>query len=297
MSSQLTPQNPHYRPQMTRAGRPATHEVTAVNEHGDAYQLYIPGEEPLTVHLEDREIVTLMTIGSEPETLALGYLFNQRLIDDIESIKSIHVDWEKSVVQVETFENKVVKDWRERMFKRIVTSGCGQGTIFASTLEELDGLEVQPQRLKQSALYGMIREVAKRNEIYRRAGAVHSCALCQDDRVLYHVEDVGRHNATDAIAGYMWLERLRGHDKIFYSTGRLTSEMVMKAAFMGIPCVVSRSGATQMGVELAKKIGMIIITRAKGSHFLIYSGAEYIDFDAPPKERRPPPRSKGMRDL
>lgn len=285
------------RPFLSDAGRDPTHAVTVINEYGERQDAAVPGEVPLTVHLEDQEIVTLMTLGTRPEELALGYVRNQRLIDSIEDIRSVQVDWEYNRVTIETRANRALKDWRERLFKRIVTSGCGQGTIFASTLEELEHTRLPSPSLKQSELYGLIRTISSHNAVYRAAGAVHGCALCKAEDMLIHVEDVGRHNAADAISGHMWLEGLAGHDKIFYTTGRLTSEMVMKAAFMGIPALLSRSGLTQMGLDLARQVGMTLIARAKGKHFNVYHGAETIEFDAVPTVRRRPAPTKGERDL
>lgn len=274
------------RPRLSQQGRHPTHAVSAVDEYGERVDVAIPGELALTIHLEEREIVTLMTLGTRPEELALGYIRNQRLIDDIGAVKSVQVDWDKQLVTIETHSERVVRDWRDKLFKRIVTSGCGQGTIFASTLDELAATQLPRARLKQSSLYALIKGISAHNAVYKSAGAVHGCALCCGEQMLLHVEDVGRHNAADAIAGHMWLEGLEGDDKIFYTTGRLTSEMVMKAAFMGIPAILSRSGITQMGLTLAEQLGMTLIARAKGRHFLVYHGAENIDFDAVP-ERRP----------
>ncbi len=289
--------HPLLRPTLSDAGRDPTHAVTVVNEFGESVEASIPGELPLTVHLEDQEIVTLMTLGTRPEELALGYVRNQRLVDSIEDIESVAVDWDSHSVTVSTRANRALKDWREKLFKRIVTSGCGQGTIFASTLEELDNTRLVQPRLKQSELYQLIRAISQHNAVYRAAGAVHGCALCRGEEMLIHVEDVGRHNAADAISGHMWLENLAGDDKIFYTTGRLTSEMVMKAAFMGIPVLLSRSGLTQMGLDLARQVGMTLIARAKGNHFNVYNGAENIDFDAKPPVRKSPAPTKGERDL
>jgi len=275
----------NYRPSLSQQGRNPTHAVSAVNEYGEAVDVSIPGELALTIHLEESEIVTLMTLGTRPEELALGYIRNQRLIDDIHAVKSVKVDWDKQLVMIETHSEHVAKDWRNKMFKRIVTSGCGQGTIFASTLEELAKTTLPDAKLSQASIYRLIKNISEHNAVYKTAGAVHGCALCCGEEMLIHVEDVGRHNAADAIAGYMWLEDSQGGDKIFYTTGRLTSEMVMKAAFMGIPAILSRSGITQMGLDLAKQLGMTLIARAKGKHFLVYNGAENISFDDKPAPR------------
>lgn len=281
----MSAQSNAYRPFLSQQGRNPTHAVSAVNEYGEHVDVAIPGELALTIHLEESEIVTLMTLGTRPEELALGYIRNQRLIEDIQAVKSVKVDWEKQLVMIETHSDRVVKDWRDKLFKRIVTSGCGQGTIFASTLEELASTQLPSAQLSQASLYRLIKNIGEHNAVYKSAGAVHGCALCCGEEMLIHVEDVGRHNAADAIAGHMWLEDLHGDDKIFYTTGRLTSEMVMKAAFMGIPAILSRSGITQMGLELAQQLGMTLIARAKGKHFLVYHGAENIRFDDPPPQR------------
>ncbi len=273
------------------------HNVTVINEFGDAVAAHIPGELPLTLRVDGMEVVTLMTLGTEPEALALGYIRNQKLMEDIEAIASVTVDWDREVVDVLTHAGRGIADWKEKMKRRIVTSGCGQGTIFSCTVDKLYEVKLTPTQLKQSELYALIKHVSQLNAVYRVSGAVHGCGLCTKTTSLMHIEDVGRHNAADAISGRMWLNHIDGSDKIFYTTGRLTSEIVMKTAFMGIPTLLSRSGVTQMGLELAKEVGMNVIARAKGRHFLVYNGEEYIDFDAIPRERRVPPPTKGMRDL
>jgi len=276
--------------------RPA-HEVMAVNEFGDPVNVHIPGELPLTIRVDDMEVVTLMTLGTEPEALTLGYIRNQKLIEDLSLVSSVQVDWDRELVDVTTYAGEGISDWQEKMKKRIITSGCGQGTIFSCTVDKLYEVKLQTPKLKQSELYALIKSVSQLNDVYRVSGAVHGCGLCTATESLMHIEDVGRHNAADAIAGKMWLADLSGEDKIFYTTGRLTSEIVMKTAFMGIPTLLSRSGVTQMGLELAQEIGMTIIARAKGKHFMIYNGHENVTFDAVPPERRSPPLTKGMRDL
>jgi len=243
------------------------------------------------------EVVTLMTLGTEPEALTLGYIRNQKLIEDIDAIESVAVDWDNEVVDVVTRQKTGISDWQEKMKRRIITSGCGQGTIFSCTVDKLYEVELQPVQLQQSAIYELIRNVSRLNDVYRVSGAVHGCGLCTATESIMHIEDVGRHNAADAIAGRMWLEGIDGADKIFYTTGRLTSEIVMKTAFMGIPVLLSRSGVTEMGLDLAREIGMTMIARAKGRHFLVYNGAEHVQFDAIPPERSSPPPTKGMRDI
>ncbi len=224
-----------------------------------------------------------MTLGTQPEALALGYLRNQDLIERLEEIKAVQADWDAESVVVTTHHGVTGLD--ARTARRTVTSGCGQGTVFGNIMDKLEHVRLAPVQLYQSAIYGLLRTLGSYNEIYRSAGAVHGCALCRATEVLMFVEDVGRHNAADAIAGHMWLEGLDGSDKIFYTTGRLTSEMVIKVAQMRIPVLLSRSGITQMGLDLARKLGVTMIARAKGAHFLVYHGASNIVFDATPPTR------------
>ena len=272
-----------YLPTMSRAGLAPTHAVVAVDEYGATRDMHVAGEQPLALYVDKKEIVTLMTLGTQPEALALGYLRNQGLIERIEDIKSVHADWETEAVVVTTFRG--ISDLDKRTARRTVTSGCGQGTVFGNMLEKLERTKLPPVQLNQSTIYGLLHSLNDYNEIYRSAGAVHGCALCRGTDVLIFIEDVGRHNAADAISGHMWLERLDGGDKIFYTTGRLTSEMVIKTAQMGIAVLLSRSGVTQMGLDLARRLGVTIIARAKGKHFLVYNGADTIAFDARPEPR------------
>ena len=274
-----------YRPEMTQAGLAPTHAVRAVDEFGDTRDLRVAGEFPLTIKVDDREVVTLMTLGTWPEALTLGYLRNQRLVENVEDIRSVEVDWDREQVSVTTFEGKGIVDWEQKLSKRTVTTGCGQGTVFSCTLDKLYEMRLPEVRLSQSGIYGLLKSISSYNEIYRQAGAVHGCALCRGTEIITFIEDVGRHNAADAIAGLMWLDRVGGTDKVFYTTGRLTSEIVMKAAHMGIPAILSRSGVTHMGLELAGDLGVLMIARAKGRHFLVYNGADRIDFDAIPERR------------
>ena len=284
------PASSPYRPRMSEAGLAPTHAVTAVDEHGETRELQIAGEFPLTIKVDDREVVTLMTLGTHPEALTLGYLRNQRLVDRLEDVASVLVDWEREQVAVTTSHGRGIVDWESKLARRTVTTGCGQGTVFSCTLDKLYDVRLPEVRLEQSMIYALLAEIATFNEIYKRAGAVHGCALCRGAEILTFVEDVGRHNAADAISGMMWLDEVGGEDKLFYTTGRLTSEIVMKAAHMGIPAILSRSGITHMGLELAQDLGMVMIARAKGRHFLVYNGTEQIVFDARP-ERRPGSRS------
>jgi FdhD protein len=260
-----------YRPQLSNAGRPLTFEVEAVNERGERLPTPIAGEHPLTLYLDKREIVTLMTLGQAPEALTIGYLRNQRLVGAIEEIAAVQVDWETDSVAVTT--RKGVKGLRERLKKRTVTTGCGQGTVFGDLMEEIDSIKLRDDvRLTEETLYGLLDAVRHRETIYKSAGAVHGCALAEGADILYFVEDVGRHNAVDAIAGQMWLDRVDGSDKIFYTTGRLTSEMVIKAAQMRIPFLVSRSGLTEMGHTIANRVGITMIGRAVTRHYLLFTG-------------------------
>ena len=285
------------RPILSNEGLDPAFAVQATDEFGESRDVHIPGELPLTLKVDGMEVVTLMTLGTEPEALALGYIRNQKLIENIEDIASVMVDWDREVVEVTTVAGDGISDWQEKMKKRIITSGCGQGTIFSCTVDKLYEVKLTPPALKQSEIYELIANVGKLNEVYRVSGAVHGCGLCSATESMMHFEDVGRHNAADAIAGRMWLEDIDGSDKIFYTTGRLTSEIVMKTAFMGIPTLLSRSGVTQMGLELATELDMTMIARAKGKHFFVYNGQDTVEFDAIPPQRRAPPPTKGMRDL
>jgi len=271
-----------YRPALTQAGLSPTHPVTVVDEYGAPREVFVAGESPLTVYVDGREIVTLMTLGTHPEALALGYLRTQRFVETLEEIRSVEVNWETESVHIRTHHG--VEGWDEKLKRRTVTTGCGQGTVFSCTLDKLYDVRLPAVGLRQSTVYRLLDNIRSENEIYKRAGAVHGCALCQDSEPLLFVEDVGRHNAADAIAGYMWLDHLDGGDKLFYTTGRLTSEIVMKVALMGIPILLSRSGVTQMGLELAQELGVTMIARAKGRHFLVYTGRDTIDFDDIPAQ-------------
>ncbi|MDP1673119.1 MAG: formate dehydrogenase accessory sulfurtransferase FdhD [Burkholderiales bacterium] len=265
------------KPKITRATRPLTVEVESINEHGEAESTPIAGEHPLTIYIDKREIVTLMTLGQHPEALVLGYLRNQRLVPSIEHIAAVQVDWETGSAAVTT--RKAVKDLTKKMSKRTVTTGCGQGTVFGDLMAEVDSIKLRDDvRLSESGLYALLDAVRRHETIYKSAGAVHGCALAavngDNADILHFVEDVGRHNAVDAIAGLMWLEDIDGSDKVFYTTGRLTSEMVIKAAQMRIPFLVSRSGLTQMGHDVALRTGITMIGRAVNKHYLLFTGRE-----------------------
>jgi FdhD protein len=269
--------NSPYRPLLTDAGRPATFDVAAVDEHGEKRIVPIAGEHPLTVYVDKQEILTLMTLGAAPEDLTIGYLRNQRLVDSIEDIVAVQVDWETASVAVKTRNG--LADLDAKTAKRTKTTGCGQGTVFGDLMAEIDSVTLpRDATLTRAALYELLEHVRVHETIYKQAGAVHGCALASNDgdhaQILLFVEDVGRHNAVDAIAGRMWLDRIDGADKVFYTTGRLTSEMVIKAAQMRIPFLVSRSGLTQMGYEIAQKVGMTMIGRATNKHYLVFTGGE-----------------------
>ena len=265
---------------LTNAARPATFEVEAYNERGEMVPTAIAGEHPLTLYLDKREIVTLMTHGHAPEALAIGYLRNQRLVGSIDEIEAVQVDWETDSVVVT--RKKPGKGLKKKLLKRTVTTGCGQGTVFGDLMQEIDAIRLpEDARLADAQLFDLLEQVRKHETIYKQAGAVHGCALARatgpaSAEIMMFVEDVGRHNAVDAIAGFMWLRSIGGGDKIFYTTGRLTSEMVIKCAQMEIPFLVSRSGLTHMGHEIAKKTGLTMLGRASGRHYLLFTGGQRL---------------------
>ena len=269
--------NTPYRPILTDAARPATFVVASVDENGQARDVPVAGEHPLTIYVDKQELVTLMTLGGAPEALAIGYLRNQRLVPAIDDIVAVQVDWECNACAITTRHG--LADLEAKTARRTKTTGCGQGTVFGDLMDEIDSVRLPDGALlTQSALYDLLDRVRVHETIYKQAGAVHGCALAANEGdaapILMFVEDVGRHNAVDAIAGRMWLDRQDGADKIFYTTGRLTSEMVIKAAQMGIPFLVSRSGLTQMGYEIAQKVGVTMIGRAMNKHYLLFTGAQ-----------------------
>ena len=270
-----------YRPQLSDSARPSTFEVATRDEHGADGTAFVAGEHPLTVYVDKREILTLMTLGAAPEALVIGYLRNQRLVDSIDELVAVQIDWEVNAASVYTRNGLI--DLDEKMAHRTKTTGCGSGTVFGDLMADIDDIHLSADaRLTQSTLYALSELVRKHETIYKQAGAVHGCALFSaTPELLYFVEDVGRHNAVDAIAGMMWLDGVDGGDKIFYTTGRLTSEMVIKAAQMGVPFLVSRSGLTQMGYEIAKRVGMTMIGRAVNKHFLLFNDPGRFEFDVP----------------
>lgn len=267
------------RPDLSNASVDLTHDVDVLDERGRSSTIAIPAERPLTVYVDKRELVTLMTLGGAPEALTLGYLRNQRLVKSLEDIASVQVDWTVDAVAVKTHTG--IANVEERTSKRVVTTGCGQGSVFGGLMDEVDSIVLSPEaRLKQSTLYKIVDTIRTQQSIYKQAGSVHGCALfsAQGD-MLYFIEDVGRHNAVDAIAGRMWLDDMTGEDKVFYTTGRLTSEMVIKGAQMGIPFLLSRSGTTQMGHMVAERLGMSLLARCTGKHFLLLTGKQRLLFE------------------
>jgi len=272
------------RPRLSHAGLEPVHQIEVYDQSGRTKEACIPGESPLTIKVDDREIITLMTLGTNPEELALGYLHNQRLLESIEEIESVEVIWERETVRVTTRHGQGVPDLAEKFSGITVTSGCGQGTIFSCTVDKLYETKLPQVTLRQSIIYKTLAAAGPLNTVYRLAGSVHGCYLCQEGEVLMAVEDVGRHNAADSIAGRMWFDAMPGDDKVLFTTGRLTSEIVMKTAFMGIPVLISRSGVSQMSLDLARDMGMIVIGRARAKKFVVYNGGERVIFDAVPPE-------------
>jgi FdhD protein len=271
-------------PQLTQARAPLTREVEVMNQLGERESISIPAERDLTVYVDKRELVTLMTLGAQPEWLVLGYLLNQRLIASVDDIESITVDWDVGAASVKTRHG--IDRIEERTAKRVVTTGCGQGSVFGNLMDEVDSIRLPDAAvLRQSQLYGMLNAIRLKESTYKSAGSVHACALFRGDALLLFVEDVGRHNAVDTIAGWMALQQrpvAERVDHVFYTTGRLTSEMVIKSAQMGVAVVVSRSGITQMGLEVAQRVGLCAVGRATNKRFLCYSHAQRLLLDAVP---------------
>lgn len=266
-------------PRLTQAQAPLTQSVEVVNERGEREQVQIPAERPLTIYVDKRELVTLMTLGAQPELLVLGYLRNQRLVQSVQDIESITVDWEVHAAAVKTRHG--IARIEERTASKVVTTGCGQGSVFGGLMDEVDRIDLPAAQLTQAQLYGIVNAIRIKESTYKSAGSVHGCALFCGEELLIFVEDVGRHNAIDTIAGWMWLQDAAtqaGSDKLFYTTGRLTSEMVIKSAQMGVPIVVSRSGITQMGWQVARRLGLCAIGRAMNKRFLCYSAPERLQW-------------------
>jgi len=253
-----------------------TRRVKGVDQYGNDSDLHVVMERPLTIFLNAQEIVTAMTIGDYPEYLALGFLSNQRMILPDDQVTGIDYDEELETVVVRT---KRVTNHEEKLKKKTRTSGCAVGTVFGDVMEGLADVRLPAQRLKVSDLYALSNKINQMPSLYLEAGAIHGTVLCQGAAPLVYMEDVGRHNAVDKIAGWMRREQALAGDKILYTTGRLTSEMVIKTAMMGIPVLASRSGFTAWGVELAQSVGMTLIGRLRGQRFQCLSGVERLDFD------------------
>ncbi len=271
-------------PRLTQTHCELLREIQILDEYGDRRSIHIPAERPLTVFVDKRELVTLMTLGACPELLVLGYLHNQRLISRVQEVESVTVDWDVGAAAVRTHHG--VEDMAARTAHRVVTTGCGQGTVFGDVMSQIDTIslpDAQSARIRQSTLHRMLETMRQQDSIHRKAGSVHGCALFCGGEMQMFVEDVGRHNAIDTIAGWMALYGVAGGDKAFYTTGRLTSEMVMKAAQLGVPIIVSRNGVTAMGHELASRLGMTLFGRAANRHFLCYTGAERFDSEPEPQ--------------
>ncbi len=267
-------------PRLTAASAPLTRSIDTVSETGEHLTVSIPAERALTVYVDKRELVTLMTLGAHPELLVLGYLRNQRLVYSPHEVESITVDWDVGVAAVRTRDG--ISDIEARTSSRVVTTGCGQGSMFGGLMDDVAQLVLPQATLQQSQLYGIVDAIRLQESVYKTAGSVHGCALFRGAQMLVFIEDVGRHNAIDTIAGWMWMqagEDMRGDDKVFYTTGRLTSEMVIKSAQMGVPILVSRSGITEMGHAVAQDLGLCTIGRAMHKRFLCFSGAERLQLE------------------
>ncbi len=254
--------------------------VMGIDHTGAAVSQRVVSEKPLTLYLNRQEIVTMMTIGDHPDLLAVGYLLNQNMLHADDKILGIDYDDDLDVVVVRTGRET---DYEAKLQKKVRTSGCAQGTVFGDVMESFDEMELPADaQLRTSWLYALTKKINTAPSLYLEAGAIHGCVLCQEDRPLVYMEDVGRHNAVDKIAGWMFLNKVSPSDKIFYTTGRLTSEMVIKTVMMGIPILVSRSGFTAWGVELARKAGLTLIGRARGKRFTALSGESRVVFDLDP---------------
>lgn len=279
-------------PYLTEARAPLTREVAVVNEHGEQESISIPAERDLTIYVDKRELVTLMTLGARPEWLTLGYLRNQRLVGSLDEVESITVDWDTGAAAVRTRSG--IDRIEERTSRRVVTTGCGQGSVFGGLMDEIESIRLPATAITQEQLYGVVNAIRLQESTYKSAGSVHGCALFRGAEMLLFVEDVGRHNAIDTIAGWMWLnlpaDSADSEGLVFYTTGRLTSEMVIKSAQMGVAVVVSRSGMTQMGHQIAQRLGLCAIGRATHKRFLCYTGQQRLKLQpelAGPRLRTP----------
>ena len=291
-------------PQLTRSRTLLTHEVQVVNESGEVSLRHVPSEKPLTLYLDRHELVTVMTAGTQPELLALGWVRNQRFVQRIEDIAAVQVDWDVGACVI-TRHAAAQNDASPvplhdgaagasagllaepappapvpvQARRKTVTSGCGQGTMFGNLMDYVEGITLPAHRVGRSVIQAMAETIRLQASLYKISGSVHGCALFDGEQMLLFTEDVGRHNALDAIAGWMWLHGVDGNDKLLYTTGRLTSEMVIKAAQMGVSIVVSRSGVTEMGLQVARRLGICLIARCINRHFLVYSGEQRIDLE------------------
>jgi FdhD protein len=290
-------QPPDYLVQPDPQNPALTEAVQGVDQDGRPVETRVPVERPLTLFLNGQEIVTMMTIGDYPDFLALGYLINQRMLLPEDEVTGIDFDAEIETIVVRTARRT---DYEERLKKKTQTSGCAQGTVFGNMMEAVESVTLdRDAELKTSWIYNLSKQINLTPSLYLEAGAIHGCVLCEGDRPLIYMEDVGRHNAIDKIAGYMRVHGVSAAGKIMYTTGRLTSEMVIKTAQMGIPILISRSGFTAWGVQLARQIGMTLIGRAKGKRFVALSGTERLRFDADPaavSEEDSRSQRKGGRD-
>ena len=254
-----------------------TESIECLNESGENIKLPVVKEIPLTIYLNKQEIVTAMTLGDMPDLLAVGYLLNQNMLKRDDVISGIDYDEDLQVVIVRT-ERKT--NYEKKMEKKIRTSGCAVGTVYGDIMDDFSSVNLDKKtKIKTSWIYTISKKVNTRPSLYLKAGALHGCVLCQKDSPLIYVEDVGRHNAVDKIAGWMFLNKENANDKIFYTTGRLTSEMVIKTVQMGIPILISRSGFTESGVKLAREAGLTLIGRAKGKRMIIANGVDRVNFD------------------
>jgi len=259
-----------------------TETIECLNESGEKIQLPVVKEIPLTIYLNKQEIVTAMTLGDMPDLLAVGYLLNQNMLKRDDIISEIDYDKELQIVVVRTNRKT---NYEKKMEKKIRTSGCAVGTVYGDIMDDFSSINLDKKaKIKTSWIYTISKKVNTRPSLYLKAGALHGCVLCENDSPLIYVEDVGRHNAVDKIAGWMFLNKEKASDKIFYTTGRLTSEMVIKTVQMGIPILISRSGFTESGVKLAKEAGLTLIGRAKGKRMIIANGIERVVFDTDIKD-------------
>ena len=253
-----------------------TEAVTGIDHTGAPVEIRVPVERALTLYLNAQEIVTMMTINDYPEYLALGYLLNQNMLKPTDVVTEVEYDDDLQVVVVRTEHGT---NFEQKLKKKTLTSGCAQGTAFGDLMESIEDIELPQTPLRTSWIYQMTHEINTKPSLYLTAGAIHGCVLCFEGTPICYMEDVGRHNAVDKIAGWMFRHGVSAADKIFYTTGRLTSEMVIKTVRMGIPILVSRSGFTSWGVDLARQAGLVLIGRAKGKRFIALAGAERLVFD------------------